>query len=362
MTATGTDTARSRASTDEWLALDLDTWTRHVLGRHFDPDSGSPYWLEQAAHLPFDPLEISRYDELTVFGPFPMDFLRTGDPASLVPLSVPRPLHGRVWESGGTTGTPCRVFYTDEMIIHRGVWRRWSFVAEGFQPGRRWLQATPTGPHLIGNGSWELAELYASLVYSIDMDPRWVKRLIRTGRLKEVGDYTDHLLEQIINILTDQRIDYLSTTPALFQALVRRGRELAGKIAGLRLSGTQISSDMYREFVDVLGGGPCGLTYGNTFGNAVGLPAEQNGGLLPYVPNYPQVTMAVVDKRDWTRPVRYGEVGQVRLTVLHEDLFLPNILERDQAVRYDPGSRWPCDGVANVHPLQIANSAPEGLY
>jgi hypothetical protein len=50
------------------------------------------------------------------------------------------------------------------------------------------------------------------------------------------------------------------------------------------------------------------------------------------------------------------------LTVLHDDLFLPNILERDQGERYDPGGRWPCDGVANVRPFQVTRATPEGLY
>lgn len=54
-------------------------------------------------------------------------------------------------------------------------------------------------------------------------------------------------------------------------------------------------------------------------------------------------------------------VGRVRLTVLHEDLFLPNILERDQALR-PPTDHWPTDGVANIRPLQITSSSPEGLY
>jgi hypothetical protein len=72
--------------------------------------------------------------------------------------------------------------------------------------------------------------------------------------------------------------------------------------------------------------------------------------------------MAVADPADWTIPVAYGATGQLRLTVLYEDLFLPNIVERDQAVRYDTDGVWPCDGVANVRPLQVSSTAPEGLY
>ncbi|MFI1865160.1 arylcarboxylate reductase [Streptomyces jumonjinensis] len=346
----------------QWLATDIDRWTRRVIARHFHPATGSPYWLRRAAGLGFDPRDITRYDELTAFGPFPLEVLRRQDPAELVPLAVPRPLTGRIWDTGGTTGPPCRLFYTPEMLLHRGVWRRWSFVSEGFEPGRDWLQATPTGPHLIGNGVWEVSGLFTGRVYAIDMDPRWVKRLIRGGRLTEAAEYTSHLLEQLADVLDGGGIHYLNTTPALFQALVRRFPELVGSLDGVRLSGTRLSPDMYREFTAALRGGICGRSYGNTFGNAAGLPVEQNGELMPYVPNYPQVTMAVVRGDDWSATVAPGGTGQVRLTVLHDDLFLPNILERDQALRYVRGGTWPSDGLANVAPLQLMSSAPEGLY
>lgn len=346
---------------ESWLATDLDAWTRHVVRIHFDQDTGTPYWLRQAKLLAIDPRDITRYADLVELGDFPLATLRELDPAELVPQSVPRPLTGRVWDSGGTTGTPCRVFYTQRMLLHRGLWRRWSFETEGFAPGRRWVQATPTGPHLIGNGVWEVADLYSSLIYAIDMDPRWVKRLVRAGRLPEVAEYTDHLLDQITVLLNTQDIDYVNTTPALFQALSRRNPELVAGLSGVRLSGTQVSPAQYAEFVTAMGGGLVGRSYGNTFGNAAGVP-DADGALLPYAPNFPQVTMAVVRPDDWRTTVEYGEVGQVRLTALHEDLLLPNVLERDQAVRYDLAGRWPSDGVANVRPLQALGAVPEGLY
>ncbi|MGW3121532.1 arylcarboxylate reductase [Streptomyces sp. NPDC001107] len=367
MTLTARTPVESRATECDalvrgWLDTDLDAWTRRTVARHFDPLTGSPYWLRRAAELDFDPRDLTRYDQLTAFGPFPVDVLRSMDPTDLVPLSVPRPLTGRIWDTGGTTGTPCRLFYTPDMLLHRGAWRRWSFVTEGFLPHRTWLQATPTGPHLIGNGVWETTELYDGRTYAIDMDPRWVKRLIRAGRPADAQEYTTHLLEQIADVLAPGRVDYVNTTPAVFQALIRRFPELVAPLKGVRLSGTQLSADMYRGFTAAMDDGICGRSYGNTFGNAAGLPVEQKAELMPYVPNFPQVTMAVVDKRDWSKVIEYGMTGQVRLTVLHDDLFLPNILERDQALRYDPKGKWPSDGVANVTPLQTTSSAPEGLY
>jgi hypothetical protein len=357
----GTRTTTGPSLTDHWLSLDLDAWTRHVVHRHFNPELGSPYWLKKATELTFDPLAITRYEDLALFGPFPPGDLRGIDPAELVPRAVPRPLTGRVWESGGTTGDPVRIYYTDAMITHRVEWRRWSLLYDGFEPGRTWLQATPSGPHQIGHGADEIAEQLAGLVFGIDMDPRWIKQLIRAGRMKDVAEYTEHVLAQIVDILRAQRVHYLSTTPALLQKLIARHPDLVADLDGVRLGGTHMSPQMYLEFVAALQGGIVRSGYGNTFGNAVSLTPREDG-FLPYVPTYPQVTMSVVDVADFRSTVAPGETGRLKLTVLHEDLFLPNLLERDQATRYDTRGEWPFDGIADVRPLQITQAAPEGLY
>jgi hypothetical protein len=223
------------------------------------------------------------------------------------------------------------------------------------------LHATPTGPHTVGNITRELVEYFGAVVYTLDMDPRWVKRLVRAGRLADMNEYTEHLLDQIIDVFK-QRIHYMHITPPLFAALLRRRPDLVQSLEGVQLLGTHITPAMYREFSRAMKGGIVGRTYGNTLGVSAGLPAEADGDLLPYVANYPHVTTTVVRKDDWTSTVDYGEVGQVRLTVLQDDLFLPNVLERDQAIRHDLGGRWPCDGTANVSPLEVSRAKPEGLY
>jgi len=360
--SSGMDGSSDGTLIDEWATTDIDEWTRRVVRRHFDPVGGSPFWLARAAELPFDPLAITRYAELEKFGPFPREWLRHNDPTEMVPRRTPRPLAGHVWDTGGTTGSPCRVFYSDAMLEHRAVWRRWSAVAEGFGYGRTWLLATPTGPHLIGNLAWEFAAHFQARMFTIDMDPRWVRRMIRAGRLAEAGDYTQHLVEQISDVLEHQRVDYLITTSALLLAVARRRPELVSGLAGVRMSGTQITAEMYAEIREVLGGGICAVSYGNTFGNCERLTTTGPDGPLTYVPSYPQVTTTVVDREDWTRPMPFGSVGRVRLTVLHDDLFAPNILERDQAIRYDTGGRFPWEGVADVGPLEVSQARPEGLY
>lgn len=350
-----------QALTDGWLAQDLDSWTRHVLRRHFDPESGSIYWLKRRPELDFDPLELTRYEELSAFENFDLSVLRDLDPGDLVPQSVPRPLAGRVWESAGTTGKPCQVHYTEAMSAQWAAWRQLGRRMAGFHAGAVWLDACPSGPHLVGEEADHLADVDGAQVYSIDLDPRYIKTLIRAGELASMQRYVNHVVDQCVEILDSRPVDYLRTTPALVQALSNQRPELVAKLSGVYLGGTQLVPEAYRAIHAALGGGVIGTTYGNTFGNANGAPSADGGKTLPYLPNFPHTTMTVVDKEDESRIVDYGEVGRVRLMVLHEDLFLPNVLERDQAIRFRPRD-WPCDGVANVQPLQISADKPEGLY
>jgi hypothetical protein len=350
---------------DGWLAQDLDEWTRRVVRRTFDAESGAPYWLKQVAELGFDPLELETFADLAAFGPFPIEHLRSVDPTTLVPQAVPRPLSGRIWETGGTSGKPCRVFLTDATIAERGVWKRYTLVKDGFQEGRNWLHAVPSGPHIVGNSAAEITEQYpyAGQVHSIDMDPRWVKRLVRSGNLPMANEYTDHLIEQIMDILTTQEVHYMCSTPALFQILVDKHRDAVARLDGVTLVGTRLSDEMYKDFLDALDGGICAPWYGNSlFGIGPTLSGPADGKMPPYVPPYPHIHFTVVDKNDWTSTVDYGQYGQVKLSILQDDLFLPNILDRDQAIRYDTGELWPGDGVANVGPLWTTRAMNEEVY
>jgi phenylacetate-coenzyme A ligase PaaK-like adenylate-forming protein len=342
---------------EQWLSEDIDQWTKRIVRRHFDPVTGSPYWLDRAAGLSFDPRDITRHEELSAFGVFPTSELQTLDPADLVPLDLPRPLSGRIWESDGTTGDPCRIYYSEPMLEHCLVWRRWVDDREGFEPRRNWLLAMPTGPHIMSHWAWGLTELDGARVYGIDFDPRWVNHQLRAGQMREAMQYTEHVIDQLAAILTTQPVDYICTTPALLRAISRREPELVAQLKGARLGGTHVTPEMWRVLAKALNGGLLSISYGNTFGNALTLSVLEEGELIAYVPNYPHITMAVVDTGDWTRVVDYGKDGRVRLTVMHEHLFLPNILERDLAMRYDTGDEWPCDGVANVRPLPELNKA-----
>jgi hypothetical protein len=194
-------------------------------------------------------------------------------------------------------------------------------------------------------------------VYGVDFDPRWIDRQLRAGQMQEAMAYNEHVVDQISATLLSQPVDYICTTSALLRALSRREPDLVAGLKGARLVGTHVTPEMRRILAKALNGGLLSISYGNTFGSAPTLRVLEGGDLIVCAPSYPHVTMAVVDPSDWTRVVDYGKDGQVRFTVMHEDLFLPNILERDLATRYDTEDEWPCDGVANVRPLPEPNNS-----
>ena len=79
---------------------------REVVDWHFDPATGTPFWLDFAKRAGWDPRrEIKTFADLQRFGEFQDEWLRGGP----VQRWIPKGLEGKpifVFETGGTTGIP----------------------------------------------------------------------------------------------------------------------------------------------------------------------------------------------------------------------------------------------------------------
>jgi hypothetical protein len=84
----------------------LDAHVREIVAWHFDPTTGTSFWLERARTLGFDPRkEVRGYDDLKKFGHFEDEWLRGGPVRRWVPKAYQdKPIY--VFETGGTTGIP----------------------------------------------------------------------------------------------------------------------------------------------------------------------------------------------------------------------------------------------------------------
>ena len=65
--------------TPEQAREQLDAHVRETIQWHFNPETGSPFWVGKAKELGFDPRkEVKSYADLKKFGHFEDEWLRGG--------------------------------------------------------------------------------------------------------------------------------------------------------------------------------------------------------------------------------------------------------------------------------------------
>ncbi|MGH9661510.1 MAG: hypothetical protein ACRD96_23385 [Bryobacteraceae bacterium] len=351
---------------------DLDAHVREMVAWHFNPATGCPFWIEQAAKLDFDPRrDVKTFEHLKKFPPFEDEWLRGGP----VRRWVPKGLDGRpvfVFETGGTTGIPKSRTAIEDFRIDYEMFSD-TLPDRYFPRGSNWLMLGPSGPRRLRLAVEHLCQHRGGICFPIDLDPRWVIKLIRMGAMDELERYKAHVIDQAITVLTaGHDIRCLFTTPKLLEALAEelenRGTSVKQTgITGIFAGGTEFTPQYTRFAVEELLGDGVYLTptYGNTLmGLACSRPVTPADGYkIAYYAPQPRAVIEVVSFDDPNRGVGYGETGRVRLTTLTRETFIPGFLERDEGEREPPYEQYPWDGVSGVRPFrQLAASTTVGVY
>lgn len=344
----------------------LDEHVREIVQWHFDPATGCPFWLDFAKTLDWDPRhEIQVFDDLARFGFFQDEWLRGGPVRRWVPKAyADRPIY--VFETGGSTGVPkCRININDFRIDYEAFSA--TLPDEAFPPGSDWLALGPTGPRRLRLAIEHLAQYRGGICFMVDLDPRWVIKLIKMNQVKMAEQYKQHVIDQGLTMLrAHENIRCLFTTPKLLEALCERVSLKRLGIRGVFCGGTEMTPQFHRFAVEeLLDGVYFAPTYGNTLmGLAVHKPRlpEDNYAII-YYPPAPRAMIDVVDPDQPERVVEYGQTGRVRLTTLTREFFMPRLLERDEAEREPPCGLYPWDGVRNVRPFsRFQTTVVEGVY
>ncbi len=344
----------------------LDAWVREIVAWHFDPATGTPFWLDRAKSLGFDPRrEIQNYDDLDRFGFFEDEWLRGGPVRRWVPKAYSdRPVY--TFETGGSTGVPKSRISIEDFRIDYELFSE-TLPDDAFPKGADWLSVGPTGPRRLRLAVEHLAQYRGGICFLVDLDPRWVIKLLKMNEPGMVEKYKQHVIDQALTLLrAHDNIRCLFTTPKLLEALCEKVSLKKMGIKGVFCGGTEMTPQFHRFAVEeLLDGVYFAPTYGNTLmGLAVHKPrlAEDNFAIIYYPPS-PRAMIEVVDPDEPTRLVGYGETGRVRLTTLTREFFMPRFLERDEAEREPPFERYPWDGVRNVRPFsRFQAKVVEGVY
>ncbi|MEQ1825225.1 MAG: hypothetical protein ABL921_04740, partial [Pirellula sp.] len=173
-------------STPAWLATteqisaakkELDKQAYESVQWHFHDSTGCPFWLEQKASLKFDPIkEVKGFDDIRKFPEFEDECLRGGP----IERWIPNGLKGKptyVFETGGTTGIPKSRMVIDDFRIDYENFSA-TLPDHYFPKGANWLMLGPSGPRRLRLAIEHLCQFRGGICFCIDLDPRWVIKLI----------------------------------------------------------------------------------------------------------------------------------------------------------------------------------------
>ncbi|MCH5376349.1 MAG: hypothetical protein JJ992_20455 [Planctomycetes bacterium] len=355
----------------------LDAHAVEIVQWHFHESTGCPFWLEKKSELKFDPLtEIKCFDDLKKFPLFEDEWLRGGPVRRWVPKAYEnKPTY--VFETGGTTGIPKSRVVIDDFRIDYELFSE-TLPDRYFPKGANWLMLGPSGPRRLRLAVEHLCQFRGGICFCIDLDPRWVIKLIKKGWMEHLEEYKKHCIDQAITVLTaGHDIKCMFATPKLLEALANaledRGTSIPEiGITGIFSGGTEFTPQWTRFCVEEYFGGPpeeSGVymtpTYGNTLmGLACSRPVTAaDGYTIAYYAPQPRAVIEVVDFDDPHTVVGYGATGRVKLTTLTKEFFVPGFLERDEGERESPYEKYPWDGISGVRPYHaLASQTTVGVY
>ena len=345
---------------------DPEAYLRAAVAWHFSEDTGSPFWLRTAQTLNFNPLtDVKTFADLRLF-PNLLSELRNVQVEDLIPRgygSVP-PVP-QIFESGGTTGAPKRTVQLPDWVAQVVDWQTEDFAAGGFQRGQGFLCLMPSGPHGVGYFSRLVSERLGSTFHAVDIDPRWVKKLTARDATSEVAAYIDHIVEQAVFVLQTQNVANLHTTPPLLEAIARNDHVLDlvnAKIRYLLLSGAHVDVDTLDLLRDIFPNTTITMAFGSTMVLSQAV-TRTDGDTFIFDPRTPYVVFWVIDP-DTGEQVPYGQRGQVVMNHISKGMFIPNNLERDEAIRMPGPAGQLSDSVSEVRPVASfeGEAVIEGVY
>jgi phenylacetate-coenzyme A ligase PaaK-like adenylate-forming protein len=350
----------------------LDAHVREIVAWHFDPATGTPFWLERAKTFSFDPRkDVQGFDDLKLFGQFEDEWLRGGPVRRWVPQALQhKPIY--VFETGGTTGIPKSRVVVDDFRIDYEQFSD-TLPEQYFPKGTNWLMLGPSGPRRLRLAVEHLCQYRGGICFCVDLDPRWVVKLIKKGWMEHLKAYQEHVIDQALTVLSaNHNIRCMFTTPKLLDALAARLEQEGSSIAkagitGVFCGGTEMTSQWIRFAIEELLGPGVYIapTYGNTLMGlaAAEMPTAAQGFKIAYYAPQPRAAVQVVDLDNYDKVVDYGQPGRVMLTTLTREFFVPRFMERDEGLREPPSEKYPWDGVSGVKPFrEFAASTTVGVY
>jgi hypothetical protein len=202
----------------------------------------------------------------------------------------------------------------------------------------------PSGPRRLRLAVEHLCQVRGGICFCVDLDPRWVIKLIKKGWMEHLEAYKKHVRRSggdhppapaTTSSACSPRPSCWKASPTRWRRRARRSPR-AG-ITGIFSGGTEFTPQWTRFAMEELLGAR-GVymtpTYGNTLmGLACSSPSRPPTATRSPTTRRSPAPSSKSSTRSTTRVVDYGQTGRVRLTTLTKEFFTPGFLERDEGER-----------------------------
>jgi hypothetical protein len=277
---------------------------------------------------------------------------------------------------GGTTGIPKSRIVIEDFRIDYEMFSH-TLPDQYFPKGSNWLMLGPSGPRRLRLAVEHLCQYRGGICFCIDLDPRWVIKLIKKGWMEHLEEYKKHCIDQAITILTaGHDIKCMFATPKLLEALANAWKTAARAsrrvgVTGIFSGGTEFTPQWTRFCVEEYFGGPpeeSGIymtpTYGNTLmGLACSRPVSaEDGYKISYYAPQPRAVIEVVEFDQPDNVVGYGRrAGQV--DDADQGVLRSRFSGTGRRRAKPPYERYPWDGISGVRPYRgLASETTVGVY
>lgn len=371
---------------------DIDkNYLERILSLHFDPESGTPFYINKAKEQDLNTENISinevdRYFTLTN-NSLKEEFdntLRKGTYKQITPSSlVENNGVEMIGESGGTTGAGKRAAFSKEEFNRHIEKANKVLNYANFPKNKDWLVILPPyPPQGIGKFGPDLAKIMGGEAFGIDLDPRILKKY---GKVMSAGNefekqsaswalnhYMEHIKDQIKDVIESENdIKNIFTTPILlekFPEWFKDNKNVLDEIEGIFYGGTRMYRDTYKLFrEDIFPDRPIIGIYGSGHlgGLAYQLPLEDSYEII-YIPFKELFDINIVDENN--NQVDYGEKGRVLISKYSNSLLMQRYPDEDEGTLVEPpeeykelGVTWPCIKDITPNPMR-AKKEVGGVY
>ena len=357
----------------------LDRHVVEIVEWHFNPETGSPFWLEEARRLTWDPREkIRSFADLVQHFPAADErVLKSGKLRDRIPKGFGEIVSSSPFFTGGTTGEPNfrwgRRGWSPGESDYADDYSQFSELLpeEGFPKGGTCLYLGPGGCRRLRLGVEVLARLRGDILIEGDMDAGWMKDETNTAK----PQYKQKIVRQAIGFIRRFKPTWVFCTPILIQAIGELIDWTKTSVRGVFAGGTEMTPGTVQHIIEELFQGQ--IHFVPTFGNAlVGLAPprkvataeEPIDGQDPYSviyqPLQPRTVLRVTKPGDPMQEVEPGERGVLQIYTLTKECFLPGKVEdRDEGTAIAATEDYPWVGVAEIGlPEHMKGKVSVGVY